>query len=65
MPPSETSSWSFNQPVLLKKNRRASSVLVWTLAGSTAFAVGWAFLAPFPDRGRTGQAPTCQWRPRD
>ena len=48
MPPSETSSWSFNQPVLLKKNRRTSSVLVWTLAGGTAFATGWAFLAPLP-----------------
>ena len=48
MPPSNTSSWSFNQPVLLKKNRRTSSVLVWTLAGGTAFATGWAFLAPLP-----------------
>ena len=48
MPSSETSSWSFNQPVLLKKNRRTSSVLVWTLAGGTAFATGWAFLAPLP-----------------
>ena len=48
MPQSETSSWSFNQPVLLKKNRRTSSVLVWTLAGGTAFATGWAFLAPLP-----------------
>ena len=48
MPPSDTSSWSFNQPVLLKKNRRTSSVLVWTLAGGTAFATGWAFLAPLP-----------------
>ena len=48
MPPSDTCSWSFNQPVLLKKNRRTSSVLVWTLAGGTAFATGWAFLAPLP-----------------
>ena len=48
MPQSDTSSWSFNQPVLLKKNRRTSSVLVWTLAGGTAFATGWAFLAPLP-----------------
>ena len=48
MPPSDTSSWSFNQPVLLKKNRRTSSVLVWTLAGGTAFATAWAFLAPLP-----------------
>ncbi|MEL0340161.1 MAG: HlyD family efflux transporter periplasmic adaptor subunit [Synechococcus sp.] len=48
MPQRDTSSWSFNQPVLLKKNRRTSSVLVWTLAGGTAFATGWAFLAPLP-----------------
>ena len=48
MPSSDTSSWSFNQPVLLKKNRRTSSVLVWTLAGGTAFATGWGFLAPLP-----------------
>ena len=34
--------------MLLKKNRRTSSVLVWTLAGGTAFATGWAFLAPLP-----------------
>ena len=64
MPQSETSSWSFNQPVLLKKNRRTSSVLVWTLAGGTAFATGWAFLAPL-NRGRSRQAPTRQWRPSD
>ncbi|QNJ12231.1 HlyD family efflux transporter periplasmic adaptor subunit [Synechococcus sp. M16.1] len=48
MPPSDNSSWSFNQPVLLKKNRRTSSVLVWTLAGGTAFGTAWAFLAPLP-----------------
>ena len=44
MPPSDTSSWSFNQPVLLKKNRRTSSVLVWTLAGGTAFATGLSLI---------------------
>lgn len=48
MPPSDTTPWSFNQPVLLKKNRRTSSVLVWTLAGGTLFATAWAFLAPLP-----------------
>ena len=41
--------WSFNQPVLLNKTRRNSSVLVWTLVGSTVFATGWAFLAPLPE----------------
>ena len=41
--------WSFNQPVLLNKTRRNSSVLVWTLVGTTVFATGWAFLAPLPE----------------
>ena len=48
MPPSDEAPWSFNQPVLLKKSRRTSTVLVWTLAGGTLFATGWAFLAPLP-----------------
>ena len=48
MPPSDDKAWSFNQPVLLKKSRRTSSVLVWTLAGGTLFAIAWAFLAPLP-----------------
>ena len=41
--------WSFNQPVLLNKTRRTSSVLVWTLVGATIFASGWAVLAPLPE----------------
>ena len=41
--------WSFNQPVLLRKTRRNSSVLVWTLVGATSFATLWAFLAPLPE----------------
>ena len=44
-----TTPWSFNQPVLLKKTRRNSSVLVWTLVGATSFAGLWAFLAPLPE----------------
>ena len=48
MEQNDPSPWSFNQPVLLKKNRRSSSVLVWTLAGGTLFATAWAFLAPLP-----------------
>ena len=44
-----TTPWSFNQPVLLKKTRHNSSVLVWTLVGATSFAVLWAFLAPLPE----------------
>ena len=45
----ENQAWSFNQPVLLNKTRRNSSVLVWTLVGTTVFATGWAFLAPLPE----------------
>lgn len=41
--------WSFNQPVLLNKTRRNSSVLVWTLVGATTFAGIWAFMAPLPE----------------
>ena len=41
--------WSFNQPVLLNKSRHNRSVLVWTVAGATAFAGAWAFLAPLPE----------------
>ena len=41
--------WSFNQPVLLNKTRLNSSILVWTLVGTTVFATGWAFLAPLPE----------------
>ena len=48
MPANDEGAWSFNQPVLLKKNRRTSSVLVWTLAGGTLFATAWAVLAPLP-----------------
>ena len=44
-----TTRWSFNQPVLLKKTRHNSSVLVWTLVGATSFAGLWAFLAPLPE----------------
>ena len=48
-------SWSFNQPVLLNKTRRNSTVLVWTLVASTAVATAWAVLAPLP-RATTGPA---------
>ena len=65
MAPSETTPWSFNQPVLLKKNRRTSSVLVWTLAGGTVFGTAWAFLAPLPQtvavQGKLQPASGVQW----
>ena len=41
--------WSFNQPVLLNKTRRPSSVLVWTLVGATGLTTLWAFWAPLPE----------------
>ena len=42
-------SWSFNQPVLLNKTRRNSTVLVWTLVVATGVATTWAILAPLPE----------------
>ena len=50
-----TAPWSFNQPVLLNKTRRNSSVLVWTLVGATIFATLWAFLAPLRNRCGKGK----------
>jgi hemolysin D len=47
VPPVE--AWSFNQPVLLRKTRRNSSALVWTLVGSTAAVALWAIIAPLPE----------------
>lgn len=38
--------WQFNQPVLLRRQRRPSSVLVWTAVGGTGAFLLWAFLAP-------------------
>ena len=42
-------SWSFNQPVLLRKRRQASSLLVWTGVGATAAGVLWMVLAPLQE----------------
>lgn len=47
-PEPELEPWSFNQPVLLKPTRRASSTLVWTATGATAAALLWALVAPLP-----------------
>lgn len=48
-PPAASEPWSFNQPVLLRKTKRNSTVLAWTLVGGT-FAVGlWAMFAPLPE----------------
>lgn len=47
-PPGELQPWSFSSTVLLRKSRRPSSVLVWTLAGATGLVGLWALLAPLP-----------------
>ena len=41
--------WSFSSSVLLSKNRRPSSVLIWTLSGATAVLGLWALVAPLPE----------------
>lgn len=38
--------WQFNQPVLLRPQKRSSSVLVWTAVCGTGAVVLWACLAP-------------------
>ena len=47
-PHQQPEPWRFNRPVLLRKSRRASSTLIWTLSGGTAAAVLWAAFAPLP-----------------
>jgi len=39
-------SWQFNQPVLLRKSLRASTVIVWSFVGGTALLVVWSLVAP-------------------
>ena len=41
--------WSFSRTVLLRKNRRPSSLLIWTLAGATGLVGLWGMLAPLPE----------------
>lgn len=38
--------WQFNRPVLLRPQRRSSSVLVWTAVGGAGAVLLWACLAP-------------------
>lgn len=38
--------WQFNQPVMLRRQHRPSSVLVWTAVGGSGAFLLWAFLAP-------------------
>lgn len=38
--------WQFNQPVLLRPERRSSSVLVWTAVCASGAVLIWACLAP-------------------
>jgi len=42
-------SWSFNQPVLLRKRRQASSLLVWSGVAATAGGVLWMVVAPLQE----------------
>ena len=46
---SDRPSWTFNQPVLLRKGRRASSVLVWSGVAATAAGAVWMVLAPLQE----------------
>ena len=46
---SQQKSWSFNQPVLLRKRRQASSLLVWSGVAATAGGVLWMVLAPLQE----------------
>ncbi len=39
----EVREWTFAQPVLLRKTRRTSSLLVWTAAGSITAVGIWAW----------------------
>ncbi|MFM7675938.1 MAG: HlyD family efflux transporter periplasmic adaptor subunit [Synechococcus sp.] len=41
--------WTFAQPVLLRKSRRTSSLLVWTAAGSITAVGIWALVAPISE----------------
>ena len=42
-------SWSFNQTVLLRKQRRGSSVMIWAGIGTTAVLGLWAITAPLAE----------------
>ncbi len=42
-------SWSFNQPVLLRKRRQASSMLVWSGVAATGAGLLWMVLAPLQE----------------
>ena len=42
-------TWSFSQPVLLKKSTHNRNVLVWSLVGSVAFVGVWSILAPLQE----------------
>ncbi|MCP9839605.1 HlyD family efflux transporter periplasmic adaptor subunit [Synechococcus sp. J7-Johnson] len=38
--------WQFNQPALLNKSRRTSSLITWTAIGGASFLIIWAAVAP-------------------
>lgn len=41
--------WSFNQPVLLRRSGRSTSLIVWTAVGSVLAVVVWAAVAPLSE----------------
>jgi HlyD family secretion protein len=47
--PSGSEAWQFNQPVLLRRSPRASSLMVWTLVGGSALLMVWALVAPLAE----------------
>ncbi|MFO7629493.1 MAG: biotin/lipoyl-binding protein, partial [Prochlorococcaceae cyanobacterium] len=44
-----TEEWSFRETVVLRKSRRASSLIVWGTVGFTGALLLWAVLAPLPE----------------
>ena len=48
-PPGAIQPWSFSNTVLLRKTRRPSSALIWSLSGATALVGLWGLLAPLPE----------------
>lgn len=39
-------TWSFNQPVLLQRSHRPTSIIVWTVVCGTGLALLWSLVAP-------------------
>lgn len=48
-PSAPAEEWSFRETVVLRKSRRASSLMVWGTVGFTGALLLWAVLAPLPE----------------